>query len=254
MYEPRRNANLPSVQPNAQVPNSSAQQAASCQQTEVVLITETSSELYLLTTSLFASTFHGEVDPTVEQVSEYIKSGRYQLLALVDKSDRSLVGGAILGDIRGVHQDFLILEYFFVNPLKRGKGIGSSWFLILLDFIRQHTAYKYLVLECVQGLIGFYTRLGAFDTGVEPSLCVRSLSSKSTVATLSSSDRPAYLLSLMAVSLRQDGSEMFHDKPFITTVVAHIRRHLHRMITCENKTFVSDSQVESPYVVWAQEH
>jgi GNAT superfamily N-acetyltransferase len=245
MCEPRRNACLPSVQPSAQQPSTS------CQQTEVVLITETSSELYLLTTSLFASTFHGEVDPSVEQMSEYVKSGKYQLLALVDKSDRSLVGGAILGDIRSVHQDFLILEYFFVNPLKRGKGIGSSWFLILLDYIRQHTAYKYLVLECVQGLLGFYARFGAFDTGIQPSLCVKSLSSSTTTAAISSSVRPASLLSLMAVSLRQDGSEMSHDKAFINTVVAHIRRHLHSMITCVPKTFESDAQVES-YNVWAQ--
>lgn len=221
--------------------------------TQVVLIEDTESNLFTETVTLFTSTFHGEVDPTAEQVKDYIKNGKYQLLALVDKKDKSLVGGAILGDISSVHQEFVILDYFFVNPLKRGKGIGSSWFLILLDYVRMHTAYKVLVLECVKSLIGFYARLGAVDTGINPSQCVRSLSA-TTAAVKTTSDRPDTLLSLMSVSLRDDGSEMLHKyKPLLNGVVAHIRKHLHRMITSVSHKSVSDQRVE-PYTIWAQSH
>jgi GNAT superfamily N-acetyltransferase len=258
LEEPRRKASLPSIQqlplkPVRAEPVLSAEKPVSGAQTEVVLITETSSELYLLTTSLFASTFHGEVDPSVATVSEFVQSGKYQILALVDKSDRSVIGGAILGDIRGVHNDVVILEYFFVNPEKRGKGIGSKWFNTLLDYLKEHTTYKYMILECVESLIGFYTRLGAVDTGISPSLCVRSLSSSTTAATLSSSGRPATLLSLLAVSLRDDGAEFVQDQRLMNTIIAYVRKHLHRMITSLPQTFCSE-QGEKPFNVWAQQY
>jgi GNAT superfamily N-acetyltransferase len=244
------NASLPSVQEIVQVVN---KPTSLVDTTQVVLIEDTESNLFAQVVALFTTTFHGEVDPTAEQVKDYVKNGKYQLLALVDKEDKSLVGGAILGDLRGVHQEFVILEYFFVNPLKRGKGIGTSWFLILLDYVRQHTAYKVLVLECVKSLIGFYARLGAIDTCIHPSLCVRSLSA-TTAAAKTTSDRPDTLLSLMAVSLRDDGSEMSHKyKPLLSGIVAHIRKHLHRMITSVSHKSVSDQHVE-PYTIWAQSH
>ncbi len=246
------NASLPSVQEIVpQVVSKPSSTLADT--TQVILVDNTESNLFTQVVGLFTSTFHGEVDPTAEQVKEYVKNGKYQLLALVDKEDKSLVGGAILGDLRGVHQEFIILDYFFVNPLKRGKGIGTSWFLILLDYIRQHTAYKFLVLECVKSLIGFYARLGAVDTCIHPSLCVRSLSA-TTAAAKTTSDRPDTLLSLMAVSLRDDGSEVLNKyKPLLSGVVDYIRKHLHRMITSVSQKCVSDQHVE-PYTIWAQSH
>jgi len=257
LEEPRRKTSLPSIQVPVKAvhaePVLSAEKPVSGAQSEVVLITETSSELYLLTTSLFASTFHGEVDPIVATVNEFVQSGKYQILALVDKSDRSVIGGAILGDIRGVHQDVVILEYFFVNPEKRGKGIGTKWFNTLLDYLKEHTTYKYMILECVESLIGFYSRLGAVDTAIQPSLCVRSLSSSTTAATLSATGRPSTLLSLMAVVLHDDGAEFVQDSHEMNTVISYVRRHLHRMITCVPKTF-STEQGEKPFNVWAQQY
>jgi len=186
-------------------------------------------------------------------VSEFVQAGKYKILALVDTNDRSVIGGAILGDIRGVHQDVIILEYFFVNPEKRGKGIGTNWFKTLVDYLKQHTGFKYMILECVQGLIGFYNRLGAVDTGIQPSLCVKSLSSSTTVAAVSSSARPASLLSLMVVSLRDDGAELTHDQEFMNKVVAYVRTYLHRMISVTPKTFTTEDNNTLPYNVWAQQ-
>lgn len=220
-------------------------------QSEVVLITETSSELYLLTTSLFASTFHGEVDPTVATVNEFVQSGKYKILALVDRQDNSVVGGAILGDITGIHKDVVILEYFFVNPEKRGKGIGSKWFNTLVGYLKDNTTYKYMILECVENLIGFYNRLGAVDTGIHPSLCVRSLSSPTTVATMSAGSRSSSLLSLMAVSLHDDGAEFVQDKNIMNEVIAYVRSYLHRMIVTKPKTYQTEEGAK-PYNVWAQ--
>jgi len=252
LSEPRRKASLPSVKQD--VPSRPERaELVSDAQSEVVLITDISSELYLLTTSLFASTFHGEVDPTVDTVSEYVKTGKYQILAYVDKQDKSVIGGAILGDIRGAHKDVVILEYFFVNPQKRGKGVGSKWFNILVDYLKEKTAYKYMVLECVESLIGFYTRLGAEETQVAPSLCVRSLSSTTTAATLSQSSRPSTLLSLMSVALRHDGAEFVENLSIMNKVVSHVRTHLHRMVVSVPKTY-SNEQGQKSFNVWAQSH
>jgi len=174
-------------------------------------------------------------------------------MALLDEQDDSLIGGAILGDLSEVHDNVVILEYFFVNPEKRGKGIGSNWFLKLLEHLRQNTRYTFMVLECVKGLIGFYSRLGAFDTHIKPSLCVRSLSSPSTTLSLSSKVCPPSLLSLMAVSLHEDGSEEFHDSEFLNSTVNYLRNHLHRMISMKSKTIVlEDQEAVCSFNVWYQ--
>jgi len=207
----------------------------------------------LLTTSLFASTFHGEVDPCVATVTEYVQSGKYKILALVDKQDNSVIGGAILGNITGVHLDVVILEYFFVNPLKRGKGIGSKWFNTLTDYLKENTTYKYMILECVENLIGFYARLGAVDTGITPSLCVKSLYSPTTVSTMSAGTRPASLLSLMAVCLRDDGAEVIENKPMMNSIIAYVKRHLQSMVVTVPKTYQHEDGVKS-YNVWSQEY
>jgi ribosomal protein S18 acetylase RimI-like enzyme len=61
------------------------------------------------------------------------------------------------------------LDYLFVNKKLQGKGIGSTFMKNLLEFLSKERYFAAMTLECVDGLVGWYQKLGGIKSKLKPS-------------------------------------------------------------------------------------
>lgn len=111
-------------------------------------------EIYSLMINLFDN---NEIRPK-QQLVEFLKSGKCKI---VFTTQNQIIESTI---IYFEIDDFIIIEYFFINPLFQGKGRGS---IILKEFIDKCSKTVLLEVETVddkikQRRVDFYKQLGFY--------------------------------------------------------------------------------------------
>jgi GNAT superfamily N-acetyltransferase len=191
------------------------------------VVEDTNSALFEACMSLYQATFKNDVDLSIATIKKSVQEGKMFVLCLPDQ-DATPTGVAIMGDLSSAHErSVVILDYFFVNPAKRGKGTGSAFFAGVKQFLRDNTSFEYMILECVSRLVGFYERLGATLTNLKPSLC---LVSNDDLAKKAQAENLLYLM----IAPVNDGTD--YDLPDLEPVLKHARSHIHSMTKhCEQE-------------------
>jgi len=110
---------------------------------------------------VYSRTFNSQVDLSPSTIKQYLREGKYFMLCLPDQQDRDkIVACAFLADLK---KDFVMLEYLFVDQQRSGKGIGTKFFTQIKDYLRLRMSKKFMMLECLKRLVGWYSRMGAVD-------------------------------------------------------------------------------------------
>lgn len=215
------------------------------------ILDETNSHLFEVCMSLYSNTFHGDADLSVDMIKQAIKEGEMFVLCLPDQDGITPIGVAILADLSGAHEKpFVMLDYFFINPAKRGKGIGSAFFDSVIKYLNENSTYECLILECVDKLVGFYSRLGAIKTKMAPSLCIQSMSD--LPSKVSSKSCYETLLYLMAVPLRYIKSEFPPTTSTLEPIVAYARTHVHKMERFEWSSLTTHAGNNVVFRAWSR--
>jgi GNAT superfamily N-acetyltransferase len=187
------------------------------------VVYDTNGPLFNACYAVYKETFTNDVDLTKEMIKQGIDNGTLFMLCLPDQDGITPIGVAIMGDLADAQETpIVMLDYFFINPAKRGKGIGTSFFGNIVRYLRDNTPYKYMVLECVSKLVGFYEKLGARPSNLNPSVCLVSKND------LSSRVIPDTLLYLMVVPL-DDNQATEIDRLILEKALRYARFHIHAM-------------------------
>jgi GNAT superfamily N-acetyltransferase len=208
-----------------------------------IRVVDTNSLLFQACMTLYSSTFSNDVDLSQETIKQGIEDGSLFVLCLPDQDGMTPIGVAIMADLSAAHEtQFVMLDYFFVNPAKRGKGVGSEFFGNVVRYLQDNTAYECMILECVSKLVGFYEKLGAVSTSLNPSVCLVSK------ADLAKKQLPETLLNLMTVPLN---SGFENNSSVLEKVLTYARSHVHEMtLYLENMILPGEKPVK--YNVWSR--
>jgi GNAT superfamily N-acetyltransferase len=201
--------------------------------------------------SLYRDTFHNDVDLSPAVIKNGVEKGEFFVLCSPDQDGITPIGVAIFADIsRALDKPYVLLDYFFINPDKRGKGIGTDFFDSIVKYLNKNSKYECIFLECVEKLVGFYSRLGAIKTSLQPSLCLESMSdlSKISIDTL-----PERLLFLMAVPLCRmtSKSSPINDLSTLESIICFARTHVHSMTRSSWKAYLNSGK-SIAYRVWSR--
>lgn len=206
-------------------------------------LTDVECELFSQALVLYKTNFTASYELPVEDLKEYIRQGKY--LMLVHSDDNEIVQAlAVIGDLEPYGRSYCLLDYFVVDPRFRGNGYGAKFFKVILEYLHQETQFRTMLLECDNGLMGWYSRLGAKRCNIPSSLCLEN--ANDDITSLES-------FNLMAVSVTSDTNDevarIEADPERIRRVIVHMRTYLHDLFHMEERLCEKNGTVNS-YLVW----
>jgi len=123
---------------------------------------------------LWQNEFSGPSEVPLSNFLDFVKKGIYRVFILIQSDlpkGKTVSGFAIISNY-GQH---IVehLEYVAINPICRGKGLGSTLCNLVIGFLRNEAnksdlAPKFASLECESSLIPFYSKIGWSKTDIEP--------------------------------------------------------------------------------------
>ena len=106
---------------------------------------------------MYASLFPGKDEIPIKLIPGLVAIGHLTIYAVFN--DTVIAGAAFVCKNS--------LEYLFVSPTIRSKGVGSIILQALLSKFRQSSSYTGLYLECKKELVNYYKRFGAYLLGTK---------------------------------------------------------------------------------------
>jgi GNAT superfamily N-acetyltransferase len=210
-------------------------------QSHLQRLTDVSSALFDKALDLYARTFTASYELSTQDLKECVEQGKYLMLVQKTEDDQDVKALAVLGDLEPYNRSYCLLDYFVVDPRFRGGGYGAKFFKVVVDYLHFNTPYRIMLLECDNGLMGWYSRLGAKRCSIPSSMCLENADDDVT-------DLESF--NLMAISVSNEDDVKSEAEPeTLRQVVVHMRAWLHDLPNYEERVCERNGTVDS-YLVW----
>jgi GNAT superfamily N-acetyltransferase len=206
----------------------------------LIRITDVTSNLFKDALELYCCSFTASYELSGDDLTKLVEQGEYIMLvqSLDGKQVRAL---AIIGNLELYEQSYCLLDYFVVDPKFRGGGYGAKFYNVVVEYLREYTSYRVMLLECDNGLMTWYKKLGATRSDIPSSLCLENID-----------DDVQHLQSfnLMYMPIQRDDNKHEVDPERLRTVIVHIRSCLHDLFHLEERVYERDGIVATYFVWW----
>ncbi|KAL0491521.1 hypothetical protein AKO1_004001 [Acrasis kona] len=168
------------------------------------------------------------------------------MLCLPDQQDRDkIIACAFLAELSN---GFVMLEYLFVDQQRSGKGVGTKFFNQIKDFLRLRMNCRYIMLECLKRLVGWYSRMGAQDPKLNRQHWVKRISDHYRDNRLIDTTEEQKLFTILIAPLVN--SETLPKNDTIKEQLHYVRHEIQKMKKSEECT-VSLCGADEKVQVWA---
>jgi GNAT superfamily N-acetyltransferase len=204
-------------------------------------LTNVSTALFDKALDLYVRTFTASYELSVQDLKECVEQGKYLMLVQTSQDEQDVKALAVIGDLEPYNRSYCLLDYFVVDPRFRGGGYGAKFFNVVVDYLRENSPYRIMLLECDNGLMGWYSRLGAKRCNIPSSLCLEN--ADDDVKDLES-------FNLMAISVSNEDDVKSEAEPErLRQVVVHMRAYLHDLPNYEERKYERNGTTDN-YLVW----
>ncbi|KAL0487046.1 hypothetical protein AKO1_000374 [Acrasis kona] len=202
-------------------------------------------DMYASAIQLYSKTFTESYELKASEVTHMVQMKKYKMLAMLDAARTQVKAIAVIGDIPILDHTYCLLDYFVVDEKHRGGGFGAKFFNILVEYMRINSTHSIMLLECKDGLMKWYSRLGAMRCPIPSSVC--DPDANENLAAVES-------YNTMDVVIREDGRFTAGDRldqNRLKMVMNNMRQYLHSYCQCETKTVINEEGASKELLIWS---